>query len=125
MTDRAPSLYTGKLSDADFCSFGSPSTPRQARMNEKRCCSRYPLEEPVILETDSGELVGAVVVNHGQCGLYFESDFRAEKGTVLRIRSETALSVACQGGCEAEVRWTRRIGRKNSEYNFGTGVQYC
>jgi hypothetical protein len=124
MTNSMSSLCAGRLSDADFCAFKSHSERRDAG-REKRSSVRYVLEEPIILETDSGELIGAVVINYGQSGLYFESDFRAEKGSVLIIRNESALSMPCQGGCEAQVRWTRRIERTNSEYNYGTGVQYC
>ena len=124
MTERVSPLCTGKLSDADFCSF-EDNTAYLAGWNEKRSSVRYALEEPVILETDQGELVGAVVINYGQCGLYFESNFRAEKGAVLKIRNESALSMSCRGGCEARVRWTRRIDRTRSEYSYGTGVQYC
>ncbi len=124
MTERVSSPCTGKLSDADFRSFKA-DTARQGEGPEKRSSARYPLEEPVILETDKGELLGAIIVNYGRCGLYFESDFRAEKGVVLKIRNESALSGPCRGGCEAQVRWTRRISRSNSEYNYGTGVQYC
>jgi hypothetical protein len=124
MTERMSPPWAGRLSEADFCAFKGGSDKRSAA-HEKRACARYVLEEPVILETDSGELIGAVVINYGQRGLYFESDFQAEKGSVLVIRNESALSMPCQGGCEAQVRWTRRIGRQNSEYNYGTGVQYC
>jgi hypothetical protein len=124
MTDRMSSLCAGRLSDADFCAYKGHSERREVE-REKRTSARYLLEEPVILETDSGELIGAVVINYGQSGLYFESDFKAEQGSVLIIRNESALSMPCQGGCAAQVRWTRRVGRTNSEYNYGTGVQYC
>jgi hypothetical protein len=124
MTERGPSLRAGRLSEAEFRAFGGRSDYTGVT-SEKRAGARYRLEEPVILETDRGELIGAMVINYGQRGLYFESDYRAEKGSVVIIRNESALSFPCQGGCEAQVRWTRRIDRKNSEYNYGTGVQYC
>ena len=124
MTDRIPSACAGRLSEADFCAFSGDSAPSGVSA-EKRASTRYALEEPVILETADGSMIGAVVINYGRSGLYFESDFRAEKGTILKIRNESALSMPCQGGCEAQVRWTRNISRNNSEYHYGTGVQYC
>ncbi|MBL0715312.1 MAG: hypothetical protein JJV98_16605 [Desulfosarcina sp.] len=86
---------------------------------------RFAHEEPIILETDSGELIGAVVINYGQSGLYFESDFKTEQGAVLRIRNESALARHCRGVCEAQVRWTQKIDNANNDYTYGTGVQYC
>lgn len=124
MTDRMSSRCAGNLSDADFCAFPGSSNHHLA-VSEQRSSTRYSLEEPVIVETDKGELVGAIVINYGQCGLYFESNFKAPKGAVLKIRNESAFSMPCQGGCEAQVRWTQKIGRANSEYSYGTGVQYC
>ncbi len=124
MTDRVSSPCAGRLSDADFCSFAG-NTVYPSDWQEKRGAIRYPLEEPVILETEQGEMVGAVVINYGRHGLYFESDFLAAKGTVLKIRNESALSMPCQGGCKAQVRWTHKIGREDSDYHYGTGVEYC
>ncbi len=124
MTDRVSSLCAGRLSEAVFCSF-TGNTAYPSGWSEKRASVRYPLEEPVILETEQGEMVGAVVVNYGRCGLYFESDFRAAKGTVLKIRNESALSMPCRGGCKAQVRWTHKIGRADGDYHYGTGVEYC
>lgn len=124
MTERLPSSNAGKLSDADFSSFADGTVGRGKR-SEKRAFPRYPLEEPVILETENGEMFGAVVINYGPHGLYFESDTEVKRGSVLNIRNESSLSMPCQGGCRAQVRWTRRVGRKDSDGRYGSGVQYC
>lgn len=125
MTERMSSACAGRMRDADFYAFSGSSDQYRRLPSEKRSSTRFALEEPVILETDQGELIGAVVINYGRCGLYFESDFKVPKGVVLKIRNESALSMPCQGGCVAQVRWTRKIKREEGEYNFGTGVQYC
>ena len=124
MTERLSSGGAGRLCDADFCSFANSTVYRDG-WSEKRAFPRYSLEEPVILETADGEMIGAVVINYGRHGLYLESNLEVKRGSVLTIRNESSLSMPCRGGCQAEVRWTRRIGRKNSDYRYGTGVQYC
>ena len=124
MNDRHSPSRAGRLSDADFSSFAD-GTASRGKWDEKRSFPRYPLEEPVILETDEGEMIGAVVINYGRHGLYFESYLEMKRGSVLKIRNESSLSVPCQGGCRAQVRWTRRIGRQKADYRYGAGVQYC
>jgi hypothetical protein len=92
---------------------------------EKRATTRFPHEEPIILETENGQLIGAIVRNYGQSGLYFESDFRAPRGSIVRIRNESTLACLKTGGCNAEVRWTRPLTGAQTDYHFGTGAQFC
>jgi hypothetical protein len=92
---------------------------------EKRCSTRFVHEEPVVLETQEGDLIGAVVMNYSKNGLYFESDLNAHQGVIVRIRNEATLASPNGGGCCAEVRWSRRLGEKTTEYLYGTGVRYC
>ncbi len=124
MTEQLLSSHAGRLSDADFSSFADGGVSLD-RWDEKRAFPRYPLEEPVIVETDDGEMFGAVVINYGPHGLYFESYTEMKRGSVLNIRNESSLSMPCQGGCRARVRWTRRIGPRTSDVRYGSGVQYC
>ncbi|MDJ0989538.1 MAG: PilZ domain-containing protein [Desulfobacterales bacterium] len=124
MIERLSSKSAGRLSDADFSSFEGGNVSG-GEWNEKRSSPRYPLEEPVILKTDEGEMIGAVVINYGHRGLYFESYTEMKRGSVIEIRNESSLSMPCQAGCRAQVRWTRRVGQKSSDYRYGTGVQYC
>jgi len=125
MTQSRGLSLTRRLHEADFCSFHD-QTDRPARLNqEKRCATRFIHEEPVILETQEGDLIGAVVMNYSKSGLYFESDLRARQGVVVRIRSEATLANPDGGGCSAEVRWSRPLEVKTTEYRYGTGVRYC
>ena len=125
MTPRVSSARTGRMSGVDIGAMPGRINHYPHRSEEKRLATRFAFEEPVILETDQGEMIGAVVFNYGRRGLYFESNFEAPRGTVLIIRNESALSTSCHGGCAARVRWSREIKRLDGDYCFGTGVQYC
>ncbi len=125
MTARMSSASAGRMRDADFGAIPGRTDQFPELPNEKRSSTRFAFEEPIILETDRGEMIGAVVINYGRCGLYFESNFESPRGTVLIIRNESALSTPCHGGCAARVRWSREIKRLDGDYCFGTGVQYC
>jgi hypothetical protein len=115
----------GRLQEANFCSFYETTDHESTRGNEKRRSIRLTHEEPVILETQEGQLFGAVMMNYGKNGLYFESDLNARRGTILRIRNESTLASRNGGGCCAEVRWSKPLGGSPTEYAFGTGVRYC
>ena len=125
MTYRLNSAFAGQLHEADFCSISDPETVKPELRKEKRCSRRITYEEPVVLETKDGKMIGAVVMNYGKDGLYFESDLKAPQGTILRIRNETTLACSKEGGCRAEVRWSRRLPEQATDYQFGTGVRYC
>jgi hypothetical protein len=116
----------GRLQEADFCSFtGHDDQPPAPRGREKRRSLRFPHEEPVVLETQEGEMVGAVVMNYGKNGLYFESNLKVRRGMILRICNESSLAHQNGGGCRAEVRWSKRLGFDPAEYVYGAGVRYC
>jgi hypothetical protein len=115
----------GNLSEAAFCAFSSNEDQRLANHTEKRSAVRYPHEEPIILETQTGQLIGAIVRNYGKNGLYFESDFHAVRGSIVRIRNESTLACSESGGCNAEIRWTRPLDDSQTDYRFGTGAQFC
>ena len=125
MTARMSSAGAGRRGDADFIAISGPTVHFPEHPHEKRASTRFAFEEPVILETDRGDMIGAVVINYGRCGLYFESNFETPRGTVLIIRNESALLTPRHGGCAARVRWSREIKRRDGDYCFGTGVQYC
>jgi hypothetical protein len=125
MTQGAGFSLAGRLHEANFCSFNDQGGRHAQRQKEKRCATRFVHEEPVILETQGGDLIGAVVMNYSRNGLYFESDLRARQGVIVRIRSEASLANPVGGGCNAEVRWSRLLEAKNTEYRYGTGVRYC
>lgn len=125
MTARMSSANAGRMRDADFRTIPGRSDHYPELPNEKRSSTRFAFEEPIILVTDRGEMIGAVVFNYGRCGLYFESNSKVSADTVLTIRNESALSTPCHGGCAARVRWTRKIKRRDGECSFGAGVQYC
>jgi hypothetical protein len=125
MTQSAGCSLVGRLHEADFCAFNSQKDRHAGPHKEKRCATRFIHEEPVILETQEGDLIGAVVMNYSKNGLYFESDLRARRGVVLHIRSEATLANPDGGGCSAEVRWSRPLEAKTTEYRYGTGVRYC
>jgi hypothetical protein len=113
------------LEDANFCSFKEHSDGAPKFENEKRLSVRFVHEEPVILETQDGDLIGAVVMNYSISGLYFESDLKIQEGAILRIRNESTLSSPEAGGCCAEVRWSRALNDQTAEHQYGTGVRYC
>jgi hypothetical protein len=115
----------GRLQEADFCSFYDRNDQDSTLRSEKRRALRFMLEEPVVVETQDGELIGAVVMNYGKNGLYFESDLKTSQGTRLRIRNESTLACPSRGGCFAEVRWSKRLETHKTDYEYGTGVRYC
>jgi hypothetical protein len=125
MTSSMGTQCAGRLQEANFCSFYEARRRESTAGNEKRRSIRLTHEEPVILETPEGRLFGAVLMNYGKNGLYFESDLRAQQGTVLRIRNESTLACPNGGGCCAEVRWSKPLEGHSTEYAFGTGVRYC
>ena len=125
MTRSAGELCTGRLHEANFCAFHTPEENQRPVGKEKRGATRFVYEEPVVLETQAGDFIGAVVMNYSKNGLYFESDVKVAQGAILRIRNESTLSNINDGGCCAEVRWSRRLGRETTEYQFGTGARYC
>jgi len=125
MTSTMETQCAGRLQEANFCSFYETTDHESTRGNEKRRSIRLTHEEPVILETQEGQLFGAVMMNYGKNGLYFESDLNARRGTILRIRNESTLASRKGGGCCAEVRWSKPLGGSPTEYAFGTGVRYC
>lgn len=125
MTRSMGTSRAGRLEDADFCAFYNKEERDFSTPKEKRRSVRFAHEEPVILETQQGDLIGAIVMNYSTTGLYFESDLNIHAGAVLRIRNEATLSEAGPGGCCAEVRWSRRLPSNTNEYQYGTGVRYC
>jgi len=125
MTRSTETSCAGRLQEADFCSFYEHDGQNPTGRKEKRRAIRFIHEEPVILETQEGQLIGAVVMNYGKNGLYFESDLKTLQGTRLRIRNESTLACPSGGGCFAEVRWSKRLGDHTTEYQYGTGVRYC
>jgi len=125
MTSTMGTQCAGRLQEANFCSFYETKDHKSKRGNDKRRCTRFTHEEPVILETQEGNLFGAVMMNYGKNGLYFESDLSTQCGTILRIRNESTLASRNGGGCCAEVRWSKPLEGSPTEYAFGTGVRYC
>ena len=125
MTAMTSSAGADEMGEAGFEALTGRIDQFRRRPDEKRSATRFAFEEPVILETERGEMIGAVVFNYGRSGLYFESNFKACQGAVLIIRNESALSTPCRGGCAARVQWTREIKLPGGEFSFGTGVKYC
>ena len=125
MTRTGGTSCTERLEDANFCAFYNQEDRDFRFPKEKRRSLRFIHEEPVVLETPEGDLVGAVVMNYCKNGLYFESDLQIDRGAVLRIRNEATLAKPEKGGCCAEVRWSRRLSGQATEYQYGIGVRYC
>jgi hypothetical protein len=125
MTQSAGTSCAGRLQEASFCSFNDNGDGQTALHKEKRHATRFVHEEPVILETRGGDLIGAVVMNYSKNGLYFESNLKVHQGVILRIRNEATLASLNGGGCCAEVRWSKNLGEESAEYRYGTGVCYC
>lgn len=125
MTRTAGTSCVERLQEASFCAFYNREDQDCRFPKEKRRALRFVHEEPVVLETPEGDLIGAVVMNYSKNGLYFESDLKIDRGAVLRIRNEATLAKSAKGGCCAEVRWSRRLPHLTAEYQYGTGVRYC
>ena len=125
MTRTTGTLCTGRLYEADFCSFFEHDDKSSTIRKEKRRSIRFANEEPVILETQDGDLIGAVVMNYGKNGLYFESNLDVKPGAILRIRNESTMACPERGGCRAEVRWSKRLDFPPADYQYGAGVRYC
>ena len=125
MTRNAGTSCAGRLEEASFCSINDHDDQLAALRAEKRRATRYVLEEPVVLETQEGDLFGAVVMNYSQNGLYFESERKVQQGAVIKIRNEATLACPNGGGCFAEVRWSKPVGEKPTEYLYGSGARYC
>ena len=96
MTRSAGSLCAGRLQEANFCSFQEQREGRETLPKEKRLAARFVHEEPVVLETQDGDLIGAIVMNYSKNGLYFESNLNVGQGVIIRIRNEASL--ACSDG---------------------------
>lgn len=125
MTRKAGTSCAGRLQEANFCAFHDHDDQLTAPGTEKRRAMRFVHEEPVVLETQDGGLFGAVVMNYSKNGVYFESDLKVQQGMVVRIRNEATLAGSNGGGCFAEVRWSRRLGERPTEYLYGSGARYC
>ena len=125
MTRSAGSLCAGRLQEANFCSFQEQREGRETLPKEKRLAVRFVHEEPVVLETQDGDLIGAIVMNYSKNGLYFESNLNVGQGVIIRIRNEASLACSDGGGCCAEVRWSKPLEGKTAEYRYGVGVRYC
>jgi hypothetical protein len=127
MTQSTGTSCAGRLHEANFCLFHDKGAggDNAALREEKRFAMRFVHEEPVILETENGDLIGAVVMNYSKNGLYFESDLKIAQGIIVKICNEATLAATNGGGCCAEVRWSKPLGKKSTEYQYGTGVQYC
>ena len=125
MTQGAGLLCAGRLHEANFCSFHDQGKCHATPRKEKRVAVRFVHEEPVILETQEGELMGAMIMNYSKNGLYFESNLDVGQGIIVRIRNEATLACPDGGGCCAEVRWSKPLEREASEYRYGVGVRYC
>ena len=125
MTRGIETSCAGRLEEADFCSFSDQDGQKPILRSDKRHSMRFIHEEPVVLETQEGKLIGAVVMNYSKNGLYFESDLKTPKGTRLRIRNESTLACQNGGGCFAEVRWSQQLREHTADYQYGTGVRYC
>ena len=125
MTQSAGLLCAEPLHEANFCSFHDRGKCHAKPRKEKRDAMRFVHEEPVILETQEGELIGAMIMNYSKNGLYFESNWNVGQGIIVRIRNEATLACPDGGGCCAEVRWSKPLNGKTSEYHYGVGVRYC
>jgi hypothetical protein len=125
MTRPAAASCAERLEEASFCAFYNREDRDYRFPKEKRGSLRFVHEEPVVLETPEGDMIGAVVMNYSKNGLYFESDQKIKRGAVLRICNEATLARSEKGGCCAEVRWSRRLPGQATEYQYGTGVRYC
>jgi hypothetical protein len=125
MTQRAGLSCAGRLHKANFCSFHDQKEGDATPRKEKRRTMRFVHEEPVILETQEGHLIGAIVMNYSKNGLYFESNLKVRQGVIVRIRNEATLAYPDGSGCCAEVRWSKPLEEKNTEYLYGVGVRYC
>jgi hypothetical protein len=125
MTQSAGFSCAGRLHEANFCSFHDQGECPARPPKEKRLAMRFVHEEPVILETPEGDLIGAMVMNYSKSGLYFESNLNIGQGVIVRIRNEATLACPEGGGCCAEVRWSKPLKGKTTEYRYGAGVRYC
>ena len=125
MTQGTGSSCAGRLHEANFCSFHDSKKGHATSRKEKRQTKRFPHEEPVILETQEGNLIGAIVMNYSKSGLYFESNLKVHQGVIVRIRNEASLAFPDGSGCCAEVCWSKPLEEKNAEYLYGVGVRYC
>lgn len=125
MRQGAEPSCAGPLQEASFYAFHRHDDHRIVLQKEKRRATRFVHEEPVVLETQEGDLVGAVVMNYSKNGLYFESDLEVPQGVIVRIRNEATMACSKGGGCRAEVRWSKRLREASRDYLYGTGVQYC
>lgn len=125
MTRETGALCAGPLQEASFCSFHDADDQLATLRAEKRGGTRFIHEEPVVLETQDGDLFGAVVMNYSKSGLYFESDRKVQQGVVVRIRNEATLACPDGGGCFAEIRWSKLLGDRPSDYCYGSGARYC
>ncbi len=125
MTRSAGLLCARRLHEANFCSFHDQGECQATPPKEKRLAMRFTHEEPVILETQEGDLIGAMVMNYSKNGLYFESNWDVSQGVIVRIRNEATLACPDGGGCCAEVRWSKSLEGKTTECRYGAGARYC
>jgi hypothetical protein len=87
---------------------------------------RISIDEPILLECKDKALHGAVMLNYGERGLYFESNMEPEAGTVIGVCTEQSLNDGKPAsGCCAVVRWTRKLTENQSDYACGAGAEFC
>jgi Tfp pilus assembly protein PilZ len=93
---------------------------------EQRDKTRFPHETPITLENfEIGLLHGARMLNFSAEGMYFESDYILERGTVLFIgitSSPYAEGPDVYECYRAEIRWRKPL--KKSSYYYGYGAKF-
>ncbi len=91
----------------------------------RRCGVRIDIDEPILLESGGEMLHGAVMLNYGERGFYFESDIAPEAGSVIGICTEQSLNGGKDGsGCHAIVRWSRKLKKGRDDFSYGGGAEF-
>jgi hypothetical protein len=99
---------------------------------EKRSSDRHFQEVAItVAHFNKNRYYGATMLNYGEGGLYFESDFEFQPGTCIYIRYEHKLAHAPEGKFHygfrsvtlGAVKWCKEINNGESSI-YGTGIRY-
>lgn len=92
---------------------------------EKRGNARNSRQSPIIIENEkSGRVFRGMIYKYSRSGLYLESDYPLQPGTVIKLRS-TFLRASSSGFFLAEVQSCEKIKDPLVLLQYGISARFC
>ena len=92
---------------------------------EKSIHVRFGRLAPIIIENEkSGRVFRGMIYKYSRSGLYLESDYPIQPGTVIKLRS-TFLKASSVGFFLAEVKSCEKIKDPLVLLQYGIGARFC